>query len=78
MTAEQKKEAVRIVKDNGMHSTQMLMVATNSPGAIKSVIVVPAGVPVLRNSERSPAAPTTPPMPSSDIGYLETPKPPPP
>lgn len=28
MSAEQRKEAVRIVKDNGIHSTQMLMVAT--------------------------------------------------
>ena len=28
MSKEQKKEAVRIVKDNGIHSTQMLMVAT--------------------------------------------------
>jgi sugar phosphate isomerase/epimerase len=28
MTKEQKKEAVRIVKDNGIHSTQMLLVAT--------------------------------------------------
>lgn len=28
MTAEQRKEAARIVKDNGIHSTQMLMVAT--------------------------------------------------
>jgi len=28
MSQEQKKEAVRIVKDNGIHSTQMLMVAT--------------------------------------------------
>ncbi|MFC2115093.1 sugar phosphate isomerase/epimerase family protein [Bacteroidota bacterium] len=28
MSKEQKKEAVRILKDNGMHSTQMLMVAT--------------------------------------------------
>lgn len=28
MSKEQKKEAVRIVKDNGLHSTQMLMVAT--------------------------------------------------
>jgi len=28
MSSEQKKEAVRIVRDHGMHSTQMLMVAT--------------------------------------------------
>jgi len=28
MTPEQRKEAVRIVRDNGIHSTQMLMVAT--------------------------------------------------
>jgi len=28
MTAEQRREAVRIVRDNGIHSTQMLMVAT--------------------------------------------------
>ena len=28
MTKEEKKEAVRIVRDNGIHSTQMLMVAT--------------------------------------------------
>lgn len=28
MTQDQKKEAVRIVRDNGIHSTQMLMVAT--------------------------------------------------
>lgn len=28
MSKEQKKETVRIVKDNGIHSTQMLMVAT--------------------------------------------------
>jgi len=28
MTSAQRKEAVRIVKDNGIHSTQMLMVAT--------------------------------------------------
>lgn len=28
MTAEQRREAIRIVRDNGIHSTQMLMVAT--------------------------------------------------
>ena len=28
MTNDQKKEAIRIVRDNGIHSTQMLMVAT--------------------------------------------------
>ncbi len=28
MTAEQRREAVRIISDNGIHSTQMLMVAT--------------------------------------------------
>jgi len=28
MSSEQRKEAVRIVKENGIHSTQMLMVAT--------------------------------------------------
>lgn len=28
MTQEQRSEAIRIVKDNGIHPTQMLMVAT--------------------------------------------------